>query len=200
MSFLVEPELKNLIEDIINKYLNYINVEHLKDFIYNLIEKEYTKGLDEGGIQFNQNFLANYQTLSFIQNFAFNNVKGLTESLKEDLRKEMSVGLMNGEGIPKLKLRILDVMDTTIQRAEMITRTESVRAFNMGHFAAAKESGLDVKKQWSAAEGERTCKTCGYLDGQTVNIDEKFLTSEGEEFLLSPAHPNCRCRILYIQN
>jgi len=193
------PELKSLIEDIINKYLNFINVEHLKEFIFDLVEKNYRKGLDEGELQFNQNFLADYNTLSFIQNFAFDNVKGLNEELKDRLRKEMSIGLMNGEGIPQLKLRILDIMDITIQRAELIARTESIRALNMGHYQSAKESGLELKKQWIAAPGERTCETCGFLDQQIVDMNEKFVSQKGEEFLLPVAHINCRCRVSYIQ-
>lgn len=193
------PELKSLIGDIVNKFLNYINAAALKDFVYNLVEKRYNKGLEEGEINFNRNFLPNYETVSFIQNYAFENVKGMTEELKEKLRKEMSIGLMNHESIPQLKIRIMDVMNATIERAEMITRTEAVRAMNMGHFQAAKDSGIELQKQWSTHEDERTCKTCGFLDGQVVDMNGKFKDQDGEEFLLSPAHPNCRCRVLYVQ-
>lgn len=188
-----------LIDDIVNKYLNYIDAGNLKDFIYNAVEKEYVKGLDAGELNFNQNFVPSYETLSFIQKFAFDNIKKLTEDVKDKLRQEMSIGLMNKESIPQLKLRILNVMDTSISRAEMITRTETNRAFNMGHFQAARDSGLILKKEWSTHEDERTCSQCGYLDGQKVDFNAKFKTLDGEEFLLSPAHPNCRCRILYIQ-
>lgn len=195
----MSPELKSLIEDILNKYLNYITSDNLKDFIYKLIEDHYTQGLDAGEVNFNMNFVPSYETVSFIQKFAFDNVTKLTDDVKDNLRKELATGLMNGESINQLKLRILDVMDTTIKRAEMITRTETIRAFNMGHFQAAKNSGLNVVKEWSTHEDERTCKVCGFLDGQKVGIDEKFKTETGEEYLMSPAHPNCRCRILYIQ-
>jgi SPP1 gp7 family putative phage head morphogenesis protein len=196
---MTDPQLKSLIDDILNKYLNYISPKVLKDFIFNLIEKQYTKGLEIGEVNFNMNFVPDYKAVSFIQKFAFDNVTKLTEDTKDNLRKEMAMGLMNGESISKLKLRIMDVMDTTIDRAEMITRTESVRAFNVGHFQAAKESGLELKKQWSTHEDERTCESCGYLDGQIVDMDKPFKDQKGKESLLSPFHVRCRCRVIYVQ-
>lgn len=193
------PELKGLIADILNKFIGYITGEPLKDFVFNTIEKEYNSGLTAGEIHFNMNFTPDYRSVSFIQKYAFNNVLKLTDDMKDDLRKQLAIGLMNGEGIPKLKLRVMTVMDSTVARAEMITRTETVRAFNMGNYQAANDSGLDLKKQWSTHEDERTCVTCNGLDGQVVGKDEHFTTYKGEQVLLSPAHPSCRCRILYIQ-
>jgi len=200
------PEMKAVIEDILAKYLNYIDADNLKDFVFDIVKSNYQKGLDAGEIQFNRNFLPNYETLSFVQKFAFSNVKGLTEELKEQLRKEMSIGLMNREGIAQLKLRIMDVVDTSIARAEMITRTETNRAFNMGHFQSAKDSGLNVYKQWSA-QNERVskngnfvpCPQCEAMDSVSIGMNERFSFSDGQELLLPPKHPHCACRVLYIQ-
>jgi SPP1 gp7 family putative phage head morphogenesis protein len=201
-----EPELKAIIQDIIAKYIYFINADILKDSIYNMVEKRYQAGLDHGEIQFNRNFLPSYQTVSFIQKYSFDNVKGLTEETKEALRKQMSQGLMNKESIPQLKLRIIETMDASIARAEMIARTESNRAFNMGHYQAAKDSGLKVLKQWSA-QNERTskagnevpCPKCESMDGMIIGMNDKFNFSDGEELLLPPKHPHCACRVLYIQ-
>lgn len=203
----MKPELKAIIDDIINKYMNFIDADVLKDFVYDLVKKNYLNALEQGEIQFNQNFLPNYETQSFIQKFAFENVKGLTNEMKENLRKEMSIGLMNKESIPQLKLRIMDVMDTTINRAEMIVRTESNRAFNVGHFEAAKSSGLILKKQWSA-QNERIskagnlvpCPQCEAMDGVTIGMNDKFKFADSEELLLPPKHPHCACRCLYVQS
>jgi len=193
------PELKNIIEDIINKFMSYLSVVRLKDFLFVKIEKEYGRGLEAGEVGFNMNFVPSYKTISFLQNYAFDNVKGLNEEMKERLRKEMVEGLLNHETPSQLKLRIMDTMDTTIQRAEMIVRTETNRAFNIGHFEAAKESGLDLVKQWSTHEDERTCEVCNGLDNQIVGMNDKFKTIKGDELLLSPAHPRCRCRVVYVQ-
>jgi len=193
------PELKGIVDDIVNKYLNYIDSAVLKDFIFNMIERQYNKGIESGEVNFNMNFVPNYTTVSFIQKFAFDNMTKLTDDMKDNLRKEMSMGLMNREGVAQLKVRIMDTMDASIQRADMIARTESIRAFNMGHYQAAKDSGVEMMKQWSTHEDERTCKVCSYLDNQKVGMNDKFKDLDGEEYHLSPAHPNCRCRVLYVQ-
>lgn len=203
----MQPQIKGLVNDIVNKYLNYINTDELKNPLFNLLNKQYNEGLLSGELKFNMNFLPDYRTVSFIQNFAFSNIKGLNEELKEKLRKEMSIGLMNRETIPQLKLRILDVMDTIISRAEMITKTEANRAFNMGHFQAAKDSGLNMRKQWSS-QSERTskagnlvpCPQCNSMDGVIIDMNSKFKFNDGEELDLPPKHPNCACRVLYIQS
>ncbi len=197
---------EQLINDIVNKYLAFIDADVLKDYMFNMIEKEYNKGLEQMELQFDQNFLPNYETVSFVQNFAFQNLKGVSEEMKEALRKEVSMGLMNGESTSLLRSRIKDVLDTTIQRAEMIVRTETNRAFNMGHFQAAKDSGLNLVKEWSA-QNERTskngnrvpCPICDSLDGKQTTIDGHFKASNGNLYLLPPVHPHCACRILYVQ-
>lgn len=194
-----EIELKSLIEDIVNGYINFINIDSLRDTIFNNIEQNYSKGLDSSEIKFNMNFVPDYNTVSFIQKFSFDNVKGLEKDIKDGLRRSLRLGLMNQESIPQLKQRIKDVMDISIERAELIARTESVRAFNMGSFQGAKNSGLSLIKEWSAADDERTCKVCGYLDGKRVGMNEHFVDSEGDTYFLSPAHPRCRCRVIYIQ-
>jgi len=202
----MEPELKGLIDDIINLYLTYIDADTLKEFMYGLIGEHYNKGIDAGEVNFNMNFVPDYRTISFIQKYAFDNVTKVTADMKDNLRKEMSIGLMNGESIPQLKLRIVDVMDTTLQRAEMISRTETVRAFNMGHNQTAKDSGLVLMKEWSA-QPERIskagnfvpCPSCESMNGQRIGMNEKFKAENGEEYLLPPAHPHCACRVIYIQ-
>lgn len=200
------PHLKSLVDDIINKFLHYINPDVLKEAIYKMIERFYSKGLEQGEIQFNMNFLPDYETLAFIQKFSFDNVKGLTEELKERLRKEISIGLMNQESPAQLKLRIIDVMDTTIARSEMIYRTEMSRAFNVGHYEAAKNSGLDLVKQWNS-QPERVskagnlvpCPRCEAMNGKQVEIDKPFIFEDGEQVLLPPLHPHCSCVCIFLQ-
>jgi hypothetical protein len=197
-----EIEIKSMINDLINKYLAFINSETLRDKIYEITQREYLKGLETGEIKFNMNFAPDYQTLSFVQNYSFNNINGMIESLKDDLRKQMSIGLMNREPISKLKERIRDTFDLTISRAENITRTESVRAFNMGHYQAAKESGLDIRKQWSAQpekDEDNPCPICLSLDMQIVDMNDKFKDKNNSYWFLPPTHPRCKCRVLYIQ-
>lgn len=194
--------LKGIVDDILAKYLQFFKDKKLKDISFNLVEKEYLKGLESGEVQFNMNFVPNYQTLSFIQNFAFNNVTKLNEDLKDALRKEISLGLMNRETVPMLSKRIQEVLNSTIERAKLITVTETNRAFNVGHYQAAKESGLNVVKEWNAQperNEDNPCPICQEMDGKQIRMDGKFYFSNGESVFLPPLHPRCKCRVIYVQ-
>ena len=201
-----EATIKNLTEDIINEFLNFINEEDLRGMVDKIIRKGYDKGLEQAELDFNMNFIPNHRTVEFINNFTFENVKDLTNNLKDNLRKEVSIALMNRETPSNIRSRIRDVMDTTIERAKMIQVTETNRAENMGHYQGAKESGLNIVKKWDA-QPERTsragnkvpCIQCESLDGQEVGIDDKFKDHKGREFFLPPTHPNCACRVIYVQ-
>ena len=65
----------------------------------------------------------------------------------------------------------------------MIARTEVLRAHNQGRLAFHQHVGVK-QLTWMTMEDERTCATCGALDGKTFPIDQ---------FPPQPAHPFCRC-------
>ena len=88
------------------------------------------------------------------------------------------------------------------ERAVMIARTEVIEAENAGTQASwdvAKSFGyLDAndKQEWIASVGsERTCPTCGELDGQKVPLNAPFVHPDGRTFTRPPAHPRCRCGV-----
>lgn len=88
------------------------------------------------------------------------------------------------------------------QRALTIARTETIAAASAGQrsiWDEAVSQGLlsgEERRRWSAADDERTCPICMYLDGQEVGLNEPFVTEDGEEIADSPAHPNCRCSVV----
>jgi hypothetical protein len=79
-------------------------------------------------------------------------------------------------------------------RAELIARTESMRAANEGQREAwdqAVEAGLlpdDARKVWIAAGDP--CPECEVLDGEEVDLGEDYPGDGGDG---PPLHPNCRC-------
>lgn len=91
-------------------------------------------------------------------------------------------------------------------RAYRIARTELVFAYNQGSYYGTKQAqsqGLlgKVEKVWSTADDERTCDTCGGLDGKRIALDDDFdfktkLIEPGIK-RVPPAHPHCRCTVLY---
>lgn len=90
-------------------------------------------------------------------------------------------------------------------RAETIARTEMAYAFNYGGFhamQAAQERGDftgEVVKEWATADDERVCDFCGPMDGQVLNLAEVYpaVTSRVPVTYVPPAHPRCRCSVVY---
>ena len=109
-------------------------------------------------------------------------------------------------------------------RAEMVARTEAMRAANMGQ-QLAWETAIDLdllptgtKKIWLATGDDRTCKICAPMDGKTVAVVGEFtidrqatsFTRSGSDFKVAgtkpykgwgpqptpPAHPKCRCTLI----
>ena len=201
-----EVNLKALTEEIINKFIQLIDEVELRNIIERMVSKEYYKGLEAAEKDFNMNFTPEYRTLEFIKKFSFDNVTKLTLDVKDNLRREVSLGLMNRESPSHIRSRIRDVMDTSIERAKMIQVTESNRAANTAHYEGARSSGLDLVKRWDAqpervsrAGNSVPCKHCEFLDGKVVEMDDKFVDDQGLEFFLPPHHPNCACRVVYVQ-
>ena len=201
-----EVKLKSIIDEILGKYLTVFSMSELGSIITNLIRDEYLKGLEEAEVKFDMNFVPDPNEVQFMQKYAFDNVESLTTEVKDKLRKVISQGLMDGLSMHELNKSVSDVMDMSIDRAKMITITETNRANNRGFYQAAKDTGLDLVKQWTA-QPERTsragnqvpCKHCEFLDNQIVEMDDQFTDDEGRKLLLPPHHPHCACRVLYVQ-
>jgi len=91
------------------------------------------------------------------------------------------------------------------KRALRIARTELSYAYNRGQLEAireAKANGFfrgEVIKTWLTAHDERTCEFCQSLDGEVVGLEETYpgATKREQEILTPPAHPMCRCTVIY---
>ncbi|WP_051533396.1 phage minor head protein [Anaerovibrio sp. RM50] len=93
-------------------------------------------------------------------------------------------------------------------RAEVIANTELAYAYNRGYhenMRQAMKAGLigNVNKVWSTSYDERTCVTCGALHGKVIGFDDSFenvlkkATGYKGVDVVPPAHPQCRCTIMY---
>jgi len=89
-------------------------------------------------------------------------------------------------------------------RAEVIARTETIRAANLGQQALwrqAVDQGLippGAERVWITAGDERTCDFCGPLDGMTVGLEDYFSSAANNRSyttLTPPLHPQCRCSL-----
>ena len=92
-------------------------------------------------------------------------------------------------------------------RGYNIARSELAFGYNKGMLEATKQAQEEgylgkMVKVWCTADDERTCKhVCAPLDGKIIEMDEDFdfktkLTLPGIK-QTPPAHPSCRCTVLY---
>lgn len=91
-------------------------------------------------------------------------------------------------------------------RAYMISRTELAFAYNQGMYEGVKQAQAkgymgETVKIWCTAADERVCDECGPLEGKVIALDDDFdiqphLTGATIR-KVPPAHPSCRCSVLY---
>ena len=176
--------------------------EIVKRISDSVIKSEFDSGWNSIEKQLDINIPYNESALKFLQTYTFDNIKGMTEDISNDLKSELSRGIIDGEGITKLKARVEKVFNKGENRAEMIARTETNRAENQGRLLAMKGSGIEdeYNKEWVSALDDRTSPLCKRLDGQTVSVNGNFKdTKSGWEGQASPSHVNCRSRIIFVE-
>ena len=89
-------------------------------------------------------------------------------------------------------------------RAYTVARTELATAYNQGAYEGikqAQEAGYigETRKIWCTAEDERVCSTCGALEGRAIAMGDEFdaANRSWSTRLTPPAHPGCRCGVIY---
>lgn len=91
-------------------------------------------------------------------------------------------------------------------RGYNIARTELAYAYNKGMdegIRQAQEEGYmgTTVKIWCTADDERVCSSCGGLEGKVIAMDDDFDFSTKLNLpgirRIPPAHPGCRCAVMY---
>lgn len=132
-------------------------------------------------------------------------ITSVTETTRQQIINQITAGQNAGEGIAAIAKRISDnVGIISRQRGALIARTETHGAANYGADGAARATGLKLRKEWVAAEDERTRVEHAEADGQIVDMDQAFQV--GGEMLMYPGDPdgsagnviNCRCSISHL--
>lgn len=145
-----------------------------------------------------------------------NKAEGITDTTKEIIAKILGeaseLGLSYAEIVKELKTN----SELTAVRARLIARTEMSTAANGSSYINAKETGLDLKKVWIAAQDRRTRILPEdefdhfHMNGVTIPMNDYFNVpskDKGIELLLFPGDGkqgasagnlcNCRCVMGY---
>lgn len=116
--------------------------------------------------------------------------KNIDSYTSELIYKELYTGIEKLESIPNLAKRVGTVFDGCSQnRATMIARTETMRAFNTATIDSYQVAKVN-EAQILVANDERTCDICMPLNGLVLPLDEARSTL--------PMHVMCRCTWLAV--
>lgn len=117
----------------------------------------------------------------------------IEENTRTMLRAAVTQAIEQGLSAAELADVISESAAFSTARAQMIARTELIRANNQGNLAAYKASGVAAGKEWATADDEACCAECDANEAQgAIPLDDDF--DSGDD--APPAHPNCRCALL----
>ena len=136
----------------------------------------------------------------------------ITDTTKEQIKNFLIKGQEEGLTTQQI-IQLLATSGITNFRAELIARTETGRAANIGSVVGAVSTGLVTVKEWISTQDSRTRRIPRdqtdhlHLDGVTIPLDAKFevIGTKYIDLMLHPcdstAHAgnvcNCRCTLGY---
>jgi uncharacterized protein with gpF-like domain len=122
----------------------------------------------------------------------------ISDTTKTLIQNVIAAGVTEGEGIALIAGRIDTLyLDQIIpNRSTVIARTEVISASNAGNQFAAKQTGLNLEKEWIATRDDRTREAHEDMDGRKADMDKPY--KNGLMFPGDPSGPakeviQCRC-------
>ena len=120
-------------------------------------------------------------------------ITNVSDVTKASVRSVMKTGITEGWARDKLASEIRKSYVFTKDRATLIARTESQRAYNEGLIRGYRATGKVDKKTWSTMGVGDICEFC-LMNEASDPIAMNAVFPTGHE--APPAHPNCRCRLM----
>lgn len=107
--------------------------------------------------------------------------------LVRELNTKLTQGLIRGESPDKITKGIAKSMNASYNSVNRLVLTESAYFAGRGTLDAYEQLGVK-KYEFVVALDERTCETCGPLDGKVFDTKDE---QAGVNY--PPIHPRCRC-------
>jgi phage portal protein BeeE len=149
--------------------------------------------------------VVNAAAMDYLQTYVPKLAQSISDTLTEDLRRELGAGIEGGESIQELQRRVADVFgEATGIRSERIARTESATIVNNGNLLGWSAAGVGEKEWVLAPNPCPVCEAIAKRFNKPIPIDQPFFsvgdTIPGTSFVVglrdimaAPAHPMCRC-------
>jgi SPP1 gp7 family putative phage head morphogenesis protein len=140
----------------------------------------------------------NPRAQEWVDAHAAETIDGINETTRESIKDLIDHAFEGEFDVHDLADEVTELIGDP-NRAELIARTETLRASNEGQQEAwlqAVDVGLltgTENREWIVTPDDRLCLICEPMDGQTVALDEAFELEDGTKIDVPPAHPRCRC-------
>lgn len=179
----------------------------IKSAVDQITKEFYRKGNDKAEKQLDMNLQENPAQIKTLADMTFDNIKGVTEDLKNNLRGILQRALISGKGIGTIADEIESAFNISKNRAETIARTETARSIELGQLNAMKSSGIELRKFVLVVLDDRTSQVCKAMhskygeESKSIPLSGLFkvhIAGKTIESQTSPFVPNCRTDILYI--
>lgn len=171
-----------------------------KEKIVEFVEPVYAESAQQAGelaygyIGIDKEFIVNPKIL----NDRLNKIKGVNDTVYNELKKDLADGIAEGESISELSKRVRGfynhLYNPSYQYLEKISRTETASLMNGTQFEIYKEEGIN-QIEWIS---EPDARESHQINGEVTTIGQPFSNS-----LLYPGDPsagpeetiNCRCTV-----
>lgn len=183
--------------------------------ISNKAVKRSVKGIYEAlEIKSAETDLFSYVILKYLETQGLDQLAyDITNTTKEQIRRFLIQSAEQNLTMPET-IALLRTSGITDYRAELIARTETGRAANIGSMVGATSTGLVTLKEWIAAKDNRTRRIPRdqfdhlHMDGVKIQMDAAFKLQNkkgGFDLMLHPCDSsgsagdvcNCRCTLGY---
>ena len=192
VSSLTTSFFKNLdksLSDLLYSYTSKVD-----SVIQDAFRNGFKDALKKVGLDLDSSYLNTIEknALNYVQQTNFDSIVDLTNDLKQNIRKVLYDGIYHNKSVDEIAEELLKLpleklpesKFTLAQRAEMIAKTEYMRAYNRGAIATYKEVGITHVRIRN--NGDNICNYCiGLANSGEFTIDEAMY--------LIPAHPRCKC-------
>ena len=132
---------------------------------------------------------AHQSALQMLYNRNFNELKGVTDAMDQQISRRLAQGFAEGWNPRKMATEINDRVDKIgITRARVIARTETIRAHAHAQLNRYEQFGVKevtAKVELLTAGDTRVCPICASLEGEVWSLAR----AKG----VIPVHPRCRC-------
>jgi SPP1 gp7 family putative phage head morphogenesis protein len=186
----------SLIDSILYPKRRFVDMldEEARTFFLALMLDEGTRRLEELDLDVAFD-IADPNVRQWVDNYTPKFSEELEQVNTDTLRSTLNEGLEAGEGIPQLAARVNDTFETFNKyRAEVIARTETIRASNQAALESYRQSGVVEKKAWLASP--ESCEICQELEaGEPIALDATFFEDGYSDGQGPPRHPNCSCAV-----